>query len=649
MTEQERQRPIEDYALIGDCHGAALVSSAGSIDWCTPLRFDADPIFFGLLDADSGGRWSVEPKGVIRISRGYIKRTNILRTQFETETGTLELIDFMPVGRTRTAKVHDYVTLNAPGWVVRRMRCTSGHVDLTVRFCPRGSAFSTEPLDLELKDGRIDCANGTTLWCDGEAQLEQDGASVRVVLQNGEIQTSVMTSVPPLMDPRDQSDLLYDVTHAYWTEWCEYSRYIGPYHDVVLRSALALKLLTYAPTGAIVAAPTTSLPEKIGGQRNWDYRFCWVRDATFALFSLSVLGYSAEASRFSDFLSRFCLREGSTLRIMYGIDGKPFLDEKCLSHLSGYRDSRPVRVGNEAADQRQLDIFGELLDWADLRAALGSRLNADDRALMCAVADHVCKTWQIPDHGIWEMRTEPRHFTQGKAMAWVTLDRAIRLFGDKPHWRENRDLILQEMIDKGCTGNPPHLVQSYGAKTMDAALLQIPLLGLPLSPELLERTVKEVERELRADDLVDRYRGTDGLDGDEGAFFITSFWLVEALLLVGRAEEASDLFEQLLSRANDVGLYAEEVDRKTGAFLGNFPQAFTHLSLISSASLLQLYHNKGAGALKGTNADRATRIVGATEGFKALVFSLIRNRKIRLKSSRKSVLSLTPTDSRGTG
>jgi GH15 family glucan-1,4-alpha-glucosidase len=354
-----------------------------------------------------------------------------------------------------------------------------------------------------------------------------------------------------------------------------------------------------------------------------------------------VLGYSAEAGRFSDFLSRLCLREGATLRIMYGIDGEPFLREHCHDHLSGYHDSRPVRVGNEAAEQRQLDVFGELLDWAELRAALGSRLSADEKALLRGVADHVCKAWHVPDQGIWEMRCAPRHFTQGKAMAYVTLDRAIRLFGDKPLWRDTRDEILREMLEKGCAGEPPYLAQSYGSEATDAALLQIPLLGLPLDGALLERTVRAVERDLRSGDLVHRYRGADGLDGDEGAFFVTSFWLVEALLTAGRADEARALFERLVSRANDVGLYAEEADPRTGAFLGNFPQAFTHLALISSAALLHLHDRRGRKALKGTNADRARRIAGATDGLKALIHALLRNRSVRLRSSKASVLSLT--------
>ncbi len=641
-------RPIEDYALIGDCHGAALVSRDGSIDWCAPLRFDGDPVFFRLLDAKGGGSWSIAPDGVRSITRGYLDRTNILRTRFETETGVLDVIDFMPVGRTRGASTHDYVTLNSPGWVVRRLHCVSGHVSLDLRLSPRGPGFSTDALEMEFGQGRIDCGNGFTFWCHGAARRDGDAAIVRVELEAGQCQTCVLTSVAPLFDPRACADKLFEATKAFWTEWCEYSRYSGPYQDAVMRSALALKLLTYAPTGAVVAAPTTSLPEEIGGSRNWDYRFCWIRDATFALFSLSVLGYSAEARRFSEFLSRLCLREGSTLRIMYSIDGEPFLTERELDHLEGHRGSKPVRVGNEAAEQRQLDVFGELLDWADLRVALGAKLNTDEAALLRGVADHVSEVWNIPDHGLWEMRGEPRHFTQGKAMAWVTLDRAIALFGDKPAWRDARDVILGDIVSKGSAGDPAYLAQSFGATATDAALLQIPLLGLPLDQELLERTIRQVEKDLQCGDVVYRYRGEDGLTGDEGAFFITSFWLVEALLTVDRADEAKQLFEKLLARANDVGLYAEEVDPNSGAFLGNFPQAFTHLALISSASLLQLYEEGGAAALRGTNAQRAKRIAGATEGVKALAFALVRNRKVRLRSSKKSVLAMTGRIQRNT-
>lgn len=640
-TQDTSYSPIEDYALIGDCHGAALVSRHGSIDWCAALRLDGDPVFFRLFDAGGGGGWTISAEGARSTSRQYLPRTNILCTRFETSSGVIEVLDFMPVGRTREAGTHDYVSLSAPGWIVRRLRCLSGDVRIRMTVSPRDAGFRTEPLASRLEGGCIRFSNGATLWTDGQCSATDDGVAVSLDLREGDCHDCVLTQVPPLFDPRTRADRLYETTRAYWSEWCEYARYRGPYEDAVRRSALALKLLTYAPTGAIVAAPTTSLPEEIGGNRNWDYRFSWIRDATFALFALAVLGYSAEADRFARFLRRNCLREGSTLRIMYGIDGEPFLAEKTLDHLDGYRSSRPVRVGNHAAEQRQIDVFGELLDWAQLRVALGSRLGVDERALLRGVADHVCDVWKLPDQGLWEMRCEPRHFTHGKVMAWVTLDRALDIFGPNAEWSRTRDEILAWILEHGCAGSPPHLVQSDRDRKSDAALLQVPLLGLPLDRDLLARTVREVERELRSDDVVYRYRGHDGLGGDEGAFFITSFWLVEAMVVVGRLDEAEALFESLLSKANDVGLYAEEVDVRTGSFLGNFPQAFTHLSLISSAALLQLCKDRGTKALIGTNADRAKRITGATAGARALAYALFRNRKVRLRSSRKSVMDLT--------
>lgn len=638
-VSRNRQPAIRDYALIGDCHGVALVSKQGSIDWCCMLRFDEDPVFFRLLDAKRGGAWSVSVQGVMRTSREYIPRTNILRTRIVAKSGTLDVLDFMPVGRSREAGTHDYVTLNAPGWLMRRLECTEGNVRVTSHFAPRAPNFSTEPPPMMVTDDGVSCKGGMRLWCSGQIRLESNGAAIQFDMGRGQTQALVLTPTEVLTDPRPLVDSLLETTKNYWTEWTEYSRYRGPYEGAVWRSALALKLLTYAPTGALVAAPTTSLPEEIGGSRNWDYRFCWMRDATYALFALSVLGYSGEARRFNDFLTRRCLRVGSAMRIMYSIDGSPFLPERTFDHLEGYHDSRPVRVGNEASEQRQLDVFGEVLDWAELRVRLGDRLGADETALLAGIADHVCRIWPEPDQGLWETRGKPRHFTQGKIMAWVTLDRAARLLGDRAVWRENRDAILRAILDEGCAGGE-YLAQSFGANGTDASLLQVPLLGLPLDEGLLDRSVRQVEAELKAGDFIYRYRGEDGLSGGEGAFMITSFWFVEALVTVGRADEARALFERLLGHANDVGLYAEEIDPATGAFLGNYPQAFTHLSLITSAQLLHLHDRGGRKALRGTNGDRAKRLVGSTEGWKALVYALIRNRKVRIRSSRRSVLQL---------
>jgi GH15 family glucan-1,4-alpha-glucosidase len=328
------------------------------------------------------------------------------------------------------------------------------------------------------------------------------------------------------------------------------------------------------------------------------------------------------------------------MRIMYGLDGDPFIPERELDHLPGHAGSRPVRLGNAAAEQRQLDVFGEMLDWAHLRRVLGGRLGNDEKALLAQMAEHVCETWRLPDHGLWEMRGPPRHFTQGKAMAWVTLDRAARLLGDRRRWRETREAILEALRREGCGAGGPALTQSFGSEASDSALLQAPLLGLPLDETVMHATVRRIERDLRHGDAVYRYLGEDALEGGEGAFVMTSFWLVDALLATGRASEARALFERLLERSNDVGLYAEEIDPESGAFLGNFPQAFTHLAVIASAQLLHLHDIKGSKGLAGTNADRARRLVGATEGLTALVHALIRNRSVRLRSSRASVLRL---------
>jgi len=631
------QPPIADYALIGDCHGSALVSSTGSIDWCCMRRFDADPVFFRILDAGRGGFWDVMPEDVIETSRQYLACTNILCTSFTTRTGRLVVTDFMPVGRGRDARAHDYALLNAPGWLVRRFEVVEGHVAFTTRIRPRGPSFELAPLPLR-QAGDVIRAHGFSLWCAGRVTLGEDGADISLELAAGEVETAVLAQIEPVVDPRPYGDHLFRITRRFWEEWTEYRRYRGIYDSDVMRSALALKLLTYAPSGAIVAAPTTSLPEEIGGERNWDYRYCWLRDSSFTLYAFGVLGYAGEAKSFAEFLTRRCLREGETPYIMYSIEGEPFLPEKLLDHLAGYAGSRPVRVGNGAFDQMQLDVHGEVLDWALLRRTLGGRIGRDEAGALRAAADHVCRIWRQPDQGLWETRGGARDYTHGKAMAWVALDRARRLFGERDHWRREQDAILAAIMNEAVTGDPPYLAQAFGGHETDAALLQIPLLGLPIPREILRETVRRVEEELRDGDLVYRYRYEDGLSGGEGAFLITSFWLVDAMLMLDRVEEARALFERLCARANDVGLYAEEVDVRSGAFLGNFPQAFTHLALISSATLLHLHQIAGAKGLEGTHADRARRLVGAAEGRKALFYALWRNRSVRLFSSRKSVL-----------
>ncbi len=639
-ANRQNCRPIRDYALIGDCHGSALVARDGRVDWCCLQRFDADPVFCRLLDETRGGFLEADVRGRTACSRRYLNGTNILRTEIESESGRIALTDFMPVGRRLGAGPHDYVSLNAPGWLVRLVSCEAGEVPVRIRYRPT-PGFARRSSELSLRPGRIDCDGGVTLYHDLSFEIRDGVATSEAVLSAGESRHLAVTPSPLATGVESRRlERLLAITRAFWKEWIEYCRYDGPYREAVERSALALKLLTYAPSGAIVAAPTTSLPESLGGTRNWDYRFCWLRDSAFMLYALSALGYSGEARSFSRFLATCCQVRPHALQIMYGVGGETELTEQQLDHLAGYCGSRPVRVGNGAFEQRQIDIYGELLDWALLYRRLGGRLPRAARRFLGALAEAVCAEWREPDHGIWEMRGPRRHHVHGKVMSWVALDRAIALLGPRPDWTRLRQTLAEEIITRGCDPSGRHLVQAYGHDGTDAALLLLPMLGFPLDAELMSRTVTAIESELRHGDYVQRYRGDDGLEGQEGAFLICSFWLVDALLCLDRADEARQLFENLVACANDVGLYSEEIDSETGAFLGNFPQAFTHLALVGSAQHLALFERGGPAALRGSYADRAQRVVTATFGWRALWAAFRASGRVnRLFPSRRSVLS----------
>jgi alpha,alpha-trehalase len=631
--------PIRDYALIGDCHGCALVSRAGSIDWCAFGRFDAPPAFCRLLDARKGGFMSIMPTDAFEVERGYLNDSNILRTVLTTSTGKAAVTDFMPVGRRPGARAHDYVSLSAPLLLVRRVEGLAGKVVLDCSFRP-SIDYARTPARLTIGAQGVFAENGPALFCDVPFLASGDLALGQLQIEAGELHDFIVTPAPLSRLP-SAADVtrLFEITRAFWSEWIAYCRYGGPYRSIVRRSALALKLMTYAPSGAIVAAATTSLPEEIGGMRNWDYRYCWLRDASLTLNALAALGYSGEAKAFNRFLKRACGQRPSEIQIMYSIDAEMRLDEQVLDHLDGYCASRPARIGNAAYKQRQIDVHGEVVDWAHLTAALGGRFDRDDRALIKYLVSFVAAHIHEPDHGLWEARNAPRHYVYSKMMGWVALDRGVRLLGDQPEWSALCDRLKEDILSRGTDPADGHLLQAYNRPGLDAALLLAPMLDFPLDRATLERSVAAIERELRRGDYLRRYCSDDGLTGEEGAFLICSFWLVDAYLALDRTKEAQDLFHRLIARANDVGLFAEEIDLTSHEFLGNFPQAFVHLALIGNAIHLQLHEKHGVHGLTGTNADRARRAVGAIFGWRAIWEACKASGRVgRFWSSRRSIL-----------
>ncbi len=630
-------RPIADYALIGDCHGSALVARDGGIDWAALHRFDADPVFCRLLDANRGGFWSIRPRDEHSVTRAYLQGTNILRTVFTTGTASVALTDFMPVGRQLGAGVHDYVHLNAPGWIVRRIEGLHGEMDLDVTYRP-SRHFAREPAELCLDEGAVRAGVAMpTLYSDVVFSINGDCATgkLRITASHARdlvLADNVVEGEPPLARVEE----FFKATRAFWEEWIGYCRYRGPYQETVKRSALVLKLLTYAPTGAMVAAPTTSLPEEIGGERNWDYRYCWVRDSCFMLYALAVLGYGGEADCFDDYLLRACARSLPYVRPMYGIDGALHLEEKALDHLQGYKGSTPVRTGNGAYLQLQLDAYGQMLDLALMYKALGGELDEQYRRLLSAVANFIAVHWPKPDQGIWEMRGPPRHHVHGKLMSWVGMDRAGQLLD--PKWHSVAEQIAADICARGGPEDQEGLRQAYDGGT-DASVLLAPMLGFPLPEGTLRSTIERVRRVLGRGEFLARYVGEDGIAGGEGEFFVCTSWLIDAELACGDIGSARASIEHLIGCANDVGLYAEEVDASSGAFLGNFPQALTHLGVIGNIVNLQLAGRHGPEALSGTYGDRARRAVTATFGWRGVLAAMLQSGGVgRIFSSRHSKL-----------
>ncbi|MBU8541912.1 glycoside hydrolase family 15 protein [Falsiroseomonas tokyonensis] len=578
---------IEDYALIGDCETAALVARDGSIDWLCWPRFDSPACFAALLGGPEHGRWLVAPSDPApRVTRRYRPGTLILETKFETAEGAATLVDFMPLRGHASDLIR--LVVGHRGRVAMRTELLlrfgyGAHVPWVTRLPEGGGLRAIAGPDMvELRTPVP--LHGEDLITRGEFIVEA-GQAVPFVLTYG-------PSHLPAPPPADPNAALAD-TEAFWTEWSARCGHTGDWHEAVLRSHITLKALTYAPTGGIVAAPTTSLPEWIGGPRNWDYRFCWLRDATLALISLIDAGYLEEARAWREWLLRAAAGSPSQTQIMYGLAGERYLGERELGWLPGYEGSRPVRVGNAAHAQFQLDVYGEVADALHQGRRAGLAPSAAGWALERALTEQVMAVWDRPDEGIWEVRGDRRHFVHSKVMAWVALDRAVRgveefgLEGPVERWRALRRTIHEDVCRRGFDPELNSFVQSYGSKTLDASLLLIPQVGfLPPGDPRVRGTVEAVGRRLVVDGLVLRYdtaEAGDGLPPGEGAFLACSFWYADALTLLGRRAEARALFERLLALRNDVGLLAEEYDPRAGRQLGNFPQAFSHLALANTA------------------------------------------------------------------
>jgi GH15 family glucan-1,4-alpha-glucosidase len=575
---------IEDYALIGDCETAALVGRDGSIDWLCWPRFDSDACFAAILGDERHGRWRISPAEPHSSTRRYREGTLILETEFRTSSGRAVVTDFMPLRGNASD-------------LVRMITGMEGRLTMTMELVIRCGYGVNVPWVRRVDDTLVAVAGPDMLAMRSTAPFE--GKDFKTVAEfsvsEGETIPFVLTHAPshlPVPASVDVHKALAQ-TETFWRDWSSRCTFADEWSDAVARSLIVLKALTYAPTGGIVAAPTTSLPEKIGGTRNWDYRFCWLRDATQTLRALMDGGYYDEAGAWRDWLVRAVAGSPDQMQIMYGLAGERRLSEWEADWLPGYAASRPVRIGNAAHTQRQLDVFGEVIDTMHQAAQGGLAPSTTGWDLQRALLDELERCWQEPDSGIWEMRGEPRHFTYSKTMAWVSFDRAIKsaetfgLNGPVSRWRHLREIIHADVCTNGYSHKRQCFVQSYGSEELDASLLLMPAVGfLPTDDERIRRTVAAIEKDLSVDGLILRYdtrRADDGLPPGEGAFLACSFWLADALLLIGRRHDAERLFNRLLALRNDVGLLAEEYDPRARRMLGNFPQAFSCVALVNTA------------------------------------------------------------------
>ncbi|MEV6862614.1 glycoside hydrolase family 15 protein [Streptosporangium subroseum] len=589
-----RYPPIADHGLIGDLRTVALVDTTGTISWYCCPSFDAPSVFASILDAGRGGSFELAPDIPARTKQFYFPDTNVLITRFYAADGVGEIQDFMPIAdESREVSRHR---------LIRRVMCVRGSLPFRARVAPRFD-YGRQPHTVSMRKGRaIFESPSLCLTLTASTPIEVDGQDVWSEFKLEEGETAVFAldrygeGAALRSCPIAEAEREFTATVAFWRRWLSASLYRGRWREMVHRSALTLKLLTYAPTGGIVAAATTSLPEQVGGERNWDYRYVWIRDSAFCVYALLRLGFSDEAEAFIGFLSKHVKRDSSgasgPLQVMYGIDGRTELTETKLSHFDGYQGSAPVRIGNAAATQLQLDIYGALIDSVYLYDKMCRPISSDYWEEIHTLVDWVCGNWDQPDEGIWETRGGRKNFVYSRLMCWVAIERAMRMArrrglpADTPRWQRSRDAIYRQIMRRGWSDRLQAFIQHFDDDVLDASILMMPLTKFiaPTDPKWLS-TLDALGRKLVSDSLVYRYEpaaSPDGLRGEEGTFSICSFWYVEALARAGRLDEARLAFEKMLTYANHLGLYAEEIGQ-TGEQLGNFPQAFTHLALISAA------------------------------------------------------------------
>ena len=594
-------KPIRDYAIIGNLRSAALVSKDGSIDWAPAPYLDSPSVFAAILDDTKGGKWSIAPVGAFTSEQTYYEQTNILVTTFTTKEGVVELLDYIPAQRGKDMEEIEKAEVH------RKVSCKKGNCEVEVVFQPRFDyARGETALSLTEKGVAVDHEGKRKgeLVSSGEYVIQDNTARSILWLQEGESSYLAFHYHEPTS--KDQEDAHYEeelrITEDFWRTWvhrcdlksCPVS---GPWHDLVVRSSLVLKILFFEPPGSIAASATTSLPEAIGGVRNWDYRFSWIRDSAFTLQALFWMGYVAEARSYVTWLLQECCNieefHPKNIQTMYGLHGEKDLEEEILPHLEGYMGSKPVRIGNSASLQKQWDIYGSLLDTIWRIHLMDSSYEINERTwdTLRRFANHVVKIWRQPDEGLWEVRSGRRHFLYSKAMCWVALDRAIKIAkeygfkGEVETWKIEKEAIRKKVMERGWSKEKQSFVQSFDSKDVDASLLLLSSVGFIAGddPKMIS-TIQTIEQELSVQNgLLLRYTTPDGLPGREGAFLPASFWLIGALIFAGQRERARKHFEHLIKLANHVGLYAEEINPKSEQFLGNFPQAYTHIGLINSA------------------------------------------------------------------